>query len=194
MPCPQNASVRSSPAVRRPLCALHIVLTMISPAFAAPAATVTGSAAVPQKMIKLHSADAGCLDGSPYAFYIIPGSTAEFTIGIHGGGWCYTEEDCLERASTELGSSKNWNLTECFHPPAFSCFGLGDNCTRVFMPYCDGSSFTSHRDDRWPVPNSSDTLLFRGKMNLERTLGPSANNCTPAAVELTSGAGCPRAR
>ena len=55
----------------------------------------------PQKMIMLpvegaHAAS--CLDGSPYAFYIIPGNPKFFSIGLHGGGWCYDEADCAARA------------------------------------------------------------------------------------------------
>lgn len=94
---------------------------------------------------------ARCLDGSPYAFYIIPGDTAAFTIGLHGGGWCYDEPSCVNRSRTALGTSTLWNATSCFGPPAFSCYGLSSNCTRVFMPYCDGSSFTSYREAPWLV-------------------------------------------
>eukprot|EP01052_Picozoa_sp_SAG31_P019271 SAG31_NODE_1398_length_8501_cov_5.407046_11_plen_488_part_00 len=135
-------------------------------------AAAAAAAAPRQKMIMLDGDEAGdsrCLDGSPYAFYIIPGSTDSFSIGIHGGGWCYDEIACLDRSKMELGSSRQWNLTSCFHPPAFSCYGM-PNCTMVFMPYCDGSSFTSHRAQPWPVPNSTDALYFRGRANLQRTL------------------------
>jgi hypothetical protein len=117
---------------------------------------------------------ASCLDGSPYAFYIIPGNPKFFSIGLHGGGWCYDEADCAARAQTQLGSSKQWNLTSCFHPPAFSCNGLPDDCTKVFLPYCDGSSFTSFRGKPWPInkpnPQNMTQLSFRGVNNLERTL------------------------
>lgn len=71
---------------------------------------------------------------SRYAFYVIPGNSKYFTIGLHGGGWCYDEADCAARAQTQLGSSKQWNLTSCFNPPAFSCYGLPDDCTQVFLP------------------------------------------------------------
>ena len=43
----------------------------------------------PQKMIMLPVGGdqaASCLDGSPYAFYIVPGNPKFFNIGIHGGG------------------------------------------------------------------------------------------------------------
>ena len=46
------------------------------------------------------------------------------------------------------------------------------NCTMVFMPYCDGSSFTADRGEPWPVPNTTTPqhLLFRGRRNFVRTL------------------------
>eukprot|EP00040_Diaphanoeca_grandis_P008911 m.46851 g.46851 ORF g.46851 m.46851 type:complete len:406 (-) comp20351_c0_seq1:99-1316(-) len=126
---------------------------------------------IPQKMIKLDlGSGAACLDGTPFAFYIIPGDTASFSIGIHGGGWCYDETDCETRALTALGSSSTWNLTSCFHAPAFSCMGLESNCTQVFLPYCDGASFSSYREAPVSVPNSTAKLLFRGTSNLDRTL------------------------
>eukprot|EP00039_Didymoeca_costata_P017231 m.317516 g.317516 ORF g.317516 m.317516 type:complete len:247 (-) comp16509_c1_seq2:24-764(-) len=121
----------------------------------------------PQKLIVLEDNESSCLDGTPYKFYIIPGSTESFSIFINGGGWCYNEALCLTRSKTDLGSSLHWNTTA--PPGLFNCYGL-ENCTQVFMPYCDGSSFTSHRDDPWPVPNSSVKLHFRGKMNLEQTM------------------------
>jgi hypothetical protein len=125
-----------------------------------------------QRMIRLSgepSGGAACLDGSDYAFYVVPRNTSAFSIAIHGGGWCGDEVECAERTKTSLGSSKAWNLTECWGPPGFNCYGTED-CTMVFMPYCDGSSFTGHRDGTWPVPNSTRVLTFRGKMNFERTV------------------------
>ena len=51
-----------------------------------------------------------CLDGSPYGFYFVPSPTnsTKWTVSISGGGWCYNESLCLERAGTGLGSSKKW--------------------------------------------------------------------------------------
>lgn len=122
---------------------------------------------------------AGCLDGSPYAFYVWPGNSSEWSVFINGGGWCMTEEECAVRAGTALGSSKGYNITGAWGPPpynrngappAFTCQGLTSNCTRVFMPYCDGSCFTSFRPGPWPVPGTNTSLHFRGRANLERTM------------------------
>ena len=60
------------------------------------------------------STGAACLDGSPYAFYYVPsksGST-KWSIYLNGGGWCYDERDCAQRAKTRLGSSTLFDPTE----------------------------------------------------------------------------------
>lgn len=113
-----------------------------------------------------------CLDGSPYAFYVRPGDPHQVRITIHGGGWCFNEEDCLLRSQMWLGSSKSWNLTNAGagSSPDLSCGPLNDNCTAVFLPYCDGSSFSSARASPHPVPNSSQRLWFRGAANMDRVL------------------------
>ena len=53
-------------------------------------------------------AAARCLDGSPGAFYLRRGNPRKWLIYLEGGGWCYDEDDCFERSSTKLGSSKDW--------------------------------------------------------------------------------------
>ena len=44
------------------------------------------------------------------------------------------------------------------------------DCNCVFLPYCDGASFSGHREDPWPVPGGNATLAFRGLANLDATL------------------------
>ena len=87
---------------------------------------------------------AKCLDGSPYAFYVWPGNSSDWSIFINGGGWCLTESLCEARAKTALGSSLGYNISGAWGPPpaninggppAYTCQGLDNNCTRVFMPY-----------------------------------------------------------
>lgn len=120
-----------------------------------------------------------CLDGSPYGYYYVPSKTksTKWTISISGGGWCYNEDLCLSRASTDLGSSKNWKAAGC------GCMNIRDNalpsdkdpidhdCNCIYMPYGDGASFSGYRADPWPVPNSpGSTLYFRGIKNLDATI------------------------
>ena len=132
------------------------------------------------QFVKLDSETTGCLDGSPYAFWVVPGNSSEWEIFISGGGWCLTEALCEARASTSaLGSSIGYNISGHWGPtaaninggsPILSCEGLDPNCTRVYLPYCDGSAFSSERAALWPVNGSNATLTFRGRANLDRTL------------------------
>ena len=48
---------------------------------------------------------ARCLDGSPPAYFVREptSSSRVWLIGLQGGGWCYTEADCVKRARTRLG-------------------------------------------------------------------------------------------
>eukprot|EP01079_Euglenida_sp_SAG-EU17-18_P005443 gene5443-973_t len=80
----------------------------------------------------------------------------------HPGGTCAHGSTAHARPRPCLGA-------KCSVDPALLT-GLDPNCTKVYLPYCDGSCFTSHRAGPWPVPNSSASLTFRGLDNLDRTL------------------------
>ena len=147
-----------------------------------PAATTTmrGSYGDNRQLITLDSETTGCLDGTPYKFYIWPGNSSDWSVNIQGGGWCLDEELCQNRAQISArGSSKNWNISGAWGPTdqninggpaAYTCEGLGSNCTRVYMPYCDGSCFSSSRAAPWPVNGTNYSLTFRGQGNLDRTI------------------------
>eukprot|EP00730_Choanoeca_flexa_P004570 TRINITY_DN11735_c1_g9_i1.p1 TRINITY_DN11735_c1_g9~~TRINITY_DN11735_c1_g9_i1.p1 ORF type:complete len:438 (+),score=79.87 TRINITY_DN11735_c1_g9_i1:69-1316(+) len=113
-----------------------------------------------------------CLDGSPAGFYYAPATSSDYAdkwqIYFQGGGWCYEEYDCLERSKGRLGSSKTWTPTQS--PGGF----MSDDCTvnpefcnfnRVFMPYCDGASFSGNRRD--PVNVNGTDIYFRGHLIVE---------------------------
>ena len=118
-----------------------------------------------------HSTGAACLDGSPYAFYFVPSlnNSTKWTVSIQGGGWCYNEEACHARSKGPLGSSN-------YFPKTSSCscmnqHGQANDCNCIFMPYCDGASFSGHRPNPWPVPGPAGSVLwFRGLLNLDQTI------------------------
>ena len=68
-------------------------------------------------------------------------------IHLEGGGWCYSEDDCLQRSRTNLGSSTYWSSTAVYggflsdSPLANPDFY---NWNMVFVKYCDGASFTGN--------------------------------------------------
>jgi len=114
-----------------------------------------------------------CLDGSPAAYYIReatkPQDADKFILFIHGGGWCYKEDDCLERTKTQFGSSTLMPPTNSYgdtilgedpeqNPDFFSW-------NHVVFAYCDGASFTGAADK--PIIVNGTKLYFRGFYNLK---------------------------
>ena len=95
--------------------------------------------------------------------------SSKWTISIDGGGWCDDEVDCLCRSKGSLGSStkqpeSNWCLCSNVNE-AGSAYEEDCNCLR--LPYLDGASFSGYRAEPWPVPNSTETLHFRGIRNFD---------------------------
>ena len=137
---------------------------------------VINVAAEGMQMITVEDKRARCLDGSPYVFYIYPGNTSEWSIGIRGGGWCLTEESCKIRTQSSLGSSIGYNMSGTWGPTSANingapvestCQGLSDGCTRVYMPYCDGSAFTSQN---FSEKVSAMGLHYKGFANMKSTI------------------------
>eukprot|EP00047_Mylnosiga_fluctuans_P024931 m.176345 g.176345 ORF g.176345 m.176345 type:complete len:424 (-) comp9959_c0_seq19:118-1389(-) len=119
---------------------------------------------------------AACLDGSLPGFYYRPGVGAlahKWRVHLRGGGWCFSAADCLARSKTELGTSTVWpaRIEDTTNSP----FGLMTNestvnpvmanWSTVFVPYCDGTSYTSKRAS--PLLVSGQSLWFRGRQNLD---------------------------
>ena len=117
------------------------------------------------KYVELNDPTALCLDGSRYGFAICQGnSTAKWEIGMQGGGWCYSEGSCLQRANTSLGSSATWPA----ETTGLNCAHDGTNYVQLF--YGDGASFSGYREQPWPVPGTNQSLWFRGIRNIDATL------------------------
>jgi len=120
--------------------------------------------------------DAQCLDGTPGAFYFQaatePSRDTVWEIYFQGGGWCYDEEDCLNRAqNSALGTSDGAAATyvaggllsdSCSVNPSFC------NVNKVFMHYCDGNSFTGDLDGSLTIDGVD--VFFRGKRILDAVL------------------------
>jgi hypothetical protein len=131
----------------------------------------------PKNDLQLHllpnTTDALCLDGSSAGFYIAPASKTQFVIYFQGGGWCPTLRDCAARAKTAIGSSNSW-AAQTSGPgilsPDATVNPLFHSFTRVYVPYCDGCSFTGERVAPLVEPRSNQTVYFRGARILQRVL------------------------
>eukprot|EP00750_Incisomonas_marina_P018288 INCI2807.1.p1 GENE.INCI2807.1~~INCI2807.1.p1 ORF type:complete len:439 (-),score=56.39 INCI2807.1:65-1381(-) len=132
-----------------------------------------------------------CLDGSNPGFYhraapqfasasIGEGSQQrgdpnphlhDWVVYFKGGGWCYNEKDCAQRAKTELGSSTHF-------PKTFGFSGVVDpdptvnpdfaDFNHVIFFYCDGASFSGNASE--PVKVDGADIYFRGRVVLDALL------------------------
>jgi len=123
------------------------------------------------------SLGARCLDGTPGIYYHEPGTGSgknKWYIHHMGGGWCVNVDDCHNRALTNLGSSKFWGNTA-------NVAGMGGyfsadpkinpmmyNWNKVFMVYCDGSSFAGYNNSYTNYKGLN--IYFRGRGILEATI------------------------
>ncbi|BBN12779.1 O-palmitoleoyl-L-serine hydrolase [Marchantia polymorpha subsp. ruderalis] len=117
-----------------------------------------------------------CLDGSPPAYYLDRGSgkgADKWIVHLEGGGWCRTAAECLDRAFTQLGSSR-------YMPDEIYLGGMMSsnpavnpdfyNWNRVKFKYCDGGSFFGEVNEALTMTQSmanhhserTATVYYRG--------------------------------
>jgi hypothetical protein len=113
------------------------------------------------------SEGAVCLDGSAPGYYIGRGSGSgadKWILHQGGGGWCYSDQDCLERSRTWFGSSHPWNSSVevgGILSNNQSINGEFYNWNVVYLMYCDGGSFSGYREE--PIVVGGTKLYIRGK-------------------------------
>lgn len=107
-----------------------------------------------------------CLDGTPGAYYHLPGTGSganKWYIHHQGGGWCESMDDCLGRSHSQLGSSKDYPAAASLGGGYFSTDPTQNplmyNWNHVFMRYCDGASFSGNAA---PSEYKGETLHWAG--------------------------------
>ncbi|XP_039814033.1 pectin acetylesterase 3-like isoform X2 [Panicum virgatum] len=119
---------------------------------------------VPITVLK-SAADAGavCMDGTPPAYHLDPGSGAgnnSWIVNLEGGGWCNNARACQFRKTSRRGSS---DLMEKEIPfGGIMSSSPADNpdfynWNRVKIRYCDGASFAGEGFDK------ENGFYFRGQ-------------------------------
>ncbi|XP_042013851.1 pectin acetylesterase 8-like [Salvia splendens] len=105
-----------------------------------------------------------CLDGTPGAYYFSKGfgdGINSWMIFLPGGAWCATNEGCLNKSSTDLGSNKNppplplgtfQSTNKTINPDFY-------NWNIVQIRYCDGASFMADVE----AVNPETNLHLRGR-------------------------------
>lgn len=135
------------------------------------------------KLVRLEEAarteGAVCLDGSAAAYYLEAATVSEnadkWVLYFQSGGWCYKEEDCLERSRTSLGSSRA--LAATISPGGILSASTKENpdfatWNRVVLVYCDGASFAG--DAAAPAVVNGTALYFRGYRNVRAVVADLA--------------------
>ncbi|XP_022889341.1 pectin acetylesterase 8-like [Olea europaea var. sylvestris] len=105
-----------------------------------------------------------CLDGSPPAYHFDKGfgdGIDNWLVYLEGGGWCETESECKDRALSIYGSSFRKPKVYYFNGVLSNNQMINPefyNWNRVFVRYCDGSSFAGNVEAVNPATN----LYYRG--------------------------------
>lgn len=146
---------------------------------------------------------AKCLDGSLPGYYYRPASDPasanKWKIHFRGGGWCFDAPSCYSRSFTPTGSS-NYFPIDIYNSTDAPYGFMDDNTTNpfgsynaVFVPYCDGSSWSSSRTD--PVIYNNTEIWLRGHNNLLAllndltTVGNFLDQATEVVITGTSAGG-----
>ncbi|KAL3838652.1 hypothetical protein ACJIZ3_023243 [Penstemon smallii] len=106
-----------------------------------------------------------CLDGSPPAYHYAPGSgegACNWMVYLEGGGWCQSKDICyskiIDTKAPGCGSSScKGNVTTFSGILSESQTTNPDfyNWNRVFVRYCDGSSFSGDVEEVIPVKDKN---------------------------------------
>ncbi|GJP46412.1 hypothetical protein CLOM_g5703 [Closterium sp. NIES-68] len=123
-------------------------------------------------LLRNNSFGAKCLDGSPPGYYRrvgYGGGTNSWHIHFPGGGWCATRDECAERATTFLGSTK-------YMPQSSQGSWVGGQMTGILSPrhpenklfynwnlallaYCDGGGYAGSAG-KVAVKSSGKSAVF----------------------------------
>jgi hypothetical protein len=95
---------------------------------------------------------AKCLDGSSAGYYVREAAgSKDWVIFLQGGGLCVEIIDCLKRARTQLGSSKNWPATHDDDKNVLNSNPAENPFARfnaVYVPYCSGDTYLGMKKEK----------------------------------------------
>ncbi len=135
-----------------------------------------------------------CANGSPFAFYVWPGTSPMLVLNFLDGGGCWNTQTCrdlkwftpdLEAASSELGPNatvKPTGLVAMTDPrnPVRSA-------TQVVVSYCTGDIHWGDRSSVYGEPGHSATVRHRGAVNARSVLDWVFANVPAPEVVLSTG-------
>jgi len=95
---------------------------------------------------------AKCLDGTAAGYYLrdVAGSK-DWVFFLQGGGLCIDIVDCLARAKSHLGSSKNWSAAYDDQSNVLNSNSAENpfaGFNAVYVPYCSGDTYLGIKKDK----------------------------------------------
>jgi len=116
-----------------------------------------------------------CLDGSPGIYFFKEAASdankTKWIFHFLGGGMCMSDEECLLRTQTLVGSSTVWPDEYSYGGPISEDPEYNPDFydwNHVFFVYCDGASFSGNKTD--PVEVGGKTIYYRGNRILVETI------------------------
>jgi hypothetical protein len=134
-----------------------------------------------------------CADGSPYRFFVHPGSSDKLLIEFEGGGGCWSAESCdldiyTRRIATDPESARQQGSLRGIYDRA-NLENPFREFTHVYIPYCTGDLHLGNRTHNYTgALRGSYTVEHRGAANAGAALNwASSNVANPGQVVV---AGC----
>jgi len=109
-----------------------------------------------------------CLDGSPAAYYARVQRRSTFAVvHLQGGGWCFSDDECLRRSKTNLGTSSSYQARTAVVPDLYGAGQLMQRFSEFshyVVNYCDGGSWLG------TVTSPRNGLHLSGRNTLNATM------------------------
>lgn len=132
-----------------------------------------------------------CADGSPYAFFVHPGSVNKVVVDFEGGGACWSDGTCGDRGpyQSSLDASTSARYREVrpsgIYDKDSPANPVGD-WYHVFVSYCTGDVHLGNSDEVYSTSQGERTVHHRGQANVEAMLSWLAQEFSaPEAIFVT---------
>jgi hypothetical protein len=133
--------------------------------------------------------DTRCVDNTPYAFWVRPGTENKLLIYFQGGGMCWDADSCsqenlYDHTVTDADNPENLRGIFCF------CDGRNPFASYnvVFIPYCTGDLHWGNYVATYTVDGTPVPIYHRGYVNAHSALRwVSENYSAPTSIFVTGG-------
>jgi hypothetical protein len=116
--------------------------------------------------------DTTCLHGTPYAFYVHPGTVNRLVVYFQGGGACFDATSC------SIPGAFDESVTDDDNPENFP-EGIGDSDNPdnpfkdwfgVFVPYCTADVHWGNNTQTYTIGGEETTFYYKGFVNFSAVL------------------------